>query len=125
MKPQTSQRPTPLLKALPAIWSYLSIMTHSGCGCSLQRLLSSGVRTTDGDTADYFYVPMSIRAPAESMHMIKAIKYIRSNWPWWNRLDGARHLFVHVGKWCPADHPPLRSTENIFPLIVDKYKSSV
>ena len=64
----------------------------------MQRLLSSGIRTADGDVADYFFVPMSIRAPSESMSMVKAVTYIRSHWPWWDRLEGARHLFVHTGE---------------------------
>ena len=29
-----------------------------------QRLLSSGVRTADGDAADYYYLPLNIRGPS-------------------------------------------------------------
>lgn len=60
-------------------------------------LASSGVRTADGETADYYYLPLNIRGPSESANMVKAVQYVRSHWPWWDRLQGARHLILHTG----------------------------
>lgn len=62
-----------------------------------QRMLSSGVRTTDGNAADYFFIPMNIRGPTESMHLVRAIHYIRKHWPWWDKFHGTRHLILHTG----------------------------
>ncbi|KAG1670892.1 hypothetical protein FOA52_000394 [Chlamydomonas sp. UWO 241] len=63
-----------------------------------QRLLSAGARTPDGDSADYYLIPMTIRGPSESMWLVDAIEYIRETWPWWDKHGGgARHLVVHTG----------------------------
>ena len=59
-----------------------------------QRLLGIGARTPDGDTADYYFIPMSIRNPSDSLLMVQAVAYIREHWPWWNKLGGARHVFL-------------------------------
>ena len=75
-----------------------SLFTHIFVIPTPQRLLGSGARTANGDEADYFYIPLNIRGPSESMQMVKAVEYVRSNWPWWDKNHGARHLIIHTGK---------------------------
>ncbi|KAG1660242.1 hypothetical protein FOA52_007639 [Chlamydomonas sp. UWO 241] len=62
-----------------------------------QRLLSSGARVADGETADWYLIPINMRGPGDSVKLQKAIKYIQSKWPWWDRHHGGRHVLVHVG----------------------------
>eukprot|EP00798_Chlamydomonas_sp_ICE-L_P014563 gene14563-20604_t len=63
-----------------------------------QRLLSAGVRTLDGDNADYYYMPIKHRMGGmDSENALAAIKYIRETWPWWNKTGGNRHLIIQTG----------------------------
>ena len=67
-------------------------------------LLSSPVRTLNPDEADWFYspiyptcdlTPMGLPLPFKSPRMMRsAIQLISSNWPYWNRTEGADHFFV-------------------------------
>ncbi|EHA8589899.1 putative beta-1,4-xylosyltransferase IRX10L [Cocos nucifera] len=67
-------------------------------------LLSSPVRTIDPEEADWFYTPVYTTCdlapnghplPLKSPRMMRsAIQLIASNWPYWNRSEGADHLFV-------------------------------
>ncbi|XP_043716966.1 probable beta-1,4-xylosyltransferase IRX10L [Telopea speciosissima] len=67
-------------------------------------LLTSRVRTLNPEEADWFYTPvyttcdltpmghpMSFRSP---LIMRSAIQVISSNWPYWNRTEGADHFFL-------------------------------
>uniref|UniRef100_A0A2K1YC08 Exostosin GT47 domain-containing protein n=1 Tax=Populus trichocarpa TaxID=3694 RepID=A0A2K1YC08_POPTR len=67
-------------------------------------LLSSPVRTLNPDEADWFYTPVyttcdlttnGLPLPFKSPRMMRsAIQLISSNWPYWNRTEGADHFFV-------------------------------
>lgn len=67
-------------------------------------LLSSPVRTLNPDEADWFYTPIyttcdltpnGLPLPFKSPRMMRsAIQLISSNWPFWNRTEGADHFFV-------------------------------
>ncbi|XP_042484639.1 probable beta-1,4-xylosyltransferase IRX10 [Macadamia integrifolia] len=69
-----------------------------------QFLLTSPVRTLNPEEADWFYTPvyttcdlepgghpMTYRSPRI---MRSAIKVISTNWPYWNRTEGADHFFL-------------------------------
>ncbi|KAH0917991.1 hypothetical protein HID58_025651 [Brassica napus] len=67
-------------------------------------LLSSPVRTLNPDEADWFYAPIyptcdltptGLPLPFKSPRMMRsAIQLISSNWPYWNKTEGADHFFV-------------------------------
>lgn len=67
-------------------------------------LLSSPVRTLNPEEADWFYTPVyttcdltpnGLPLPFKSPRMMRsAIQLIASNWPYWNRSEGADHFFV-------------------------------
>ncbi|PNH04401.1 putative glucuronosyltransferase, partial [Tetrabaena socialis] len=64
----------------------------------MQRMLSSGVRTSNGDEADYFFIPFLMRKRAHTAnHLGPTIYHIRKHWPWWDRHAGHRHLLVAPG----------------------------
>lgn len=65
-----------------------------------QRFTSSGVRTADGDRADYFLIPICIKTRTHAVaHLAAVIHHVRSKWPWFDRLHGHRHLIA-----APGDH---------------------
>lgn len=64
-----------------------------------QRLLTSGVRVADGEQADYYFIPFGMRSTADGDRLKKIVRYIRHEWPWWDRYHGGRHLLLHVGGW--------------------------
>lgn len=67
-------------------------------------LLSSAVRTFNPEEADWFYTPVyatcdltpsGLPLPFKSPRMmLSAIELIATNWPYWNRSEGADHFFV-------------------------------
>ncbi|RLN28143.1 putative glucuronosyltransferase [Panicum miliaceum] len=67
-------------------------------------LLSSAVRTFNPEEADWFYTPVyttcdltpsGLPLPFKSPRMMRsAIQLIATNWPYWNRSEGADHFFV-------------------------------
>ncbi|THG19651.1 hypothetical protein TEA_024664 [Camellia sinensis var. sinensis] len=67
-------------------------------------LLSSPVRTLNPEEADWFYTPVyttcdltpkGLPLPFKSPRMMRsAIQLISTNWPYWNRTEGADHFFV-------------------------------
>lgn len=67
-------------------------------------LLSSPVRTFNPEEADWFYTPIyttcdltptGLPLPFKSPRMMRsAIQLISTNWPYWNRTEGADHFFV-------------------------------
>ncbi len=66
----------------------------------MQRMLSSGVRTANGDEADYFFIPLIMRARshAAATNLQSVLYYIAHHWPWWNaRGGGHRHLMAVAG----------------------------
>lgn len=67
-------------------------------------LLSSAIRTSNPDEADWFYTPVYTTCDltpwghpltTKSPRMMRsAIKFISKYWPYWNRTEGADHFFV-------------------------------
>ncbi|KAL6972947.1 Glycerol kinase, partial [Sarracenia purpurea var. burkii] len=67
-------------------------------------VLSSAVRTLNPEEADWFYTPVyttcdltpnGLPLPFKSPRMMRsAIQLISSNWPYWNRTEGADHFFI-------------------------------
>jgi hypothetical protein len=67
-------------------------------------LLSSAVRTSNPEEADWFYTPVyptcdltpsGLPLPFKSPRMMRsAIELIATKWPYWNRSEGADHFFV-------------------------------
>ena len=62
-----------------------------------QRIMSAGVRTTDGDAADYYFLPLNSRSTHFLADLARSLQYIRQHYPWWDRLGGSRHLLFHTG----------------------------
>jgi putative beta-1,4-xylosyltransferase IRX10 len=67
-------------------------------------LLSSPVRTLNPEEADWFYTPVyttcdltpnGLPLPFKSPRVMRsAIQFISTNWPYWNRTEGADHFFL-------------------------------
>jgi putative beta-1,4-xylosyltransferase IRX10 len=67
-------------------------------------LLSSPVRTLNPEEADWFYTPVyttcdltpnGLPLPFKSPRVMRsAIQFILTNWPYWNRTEGADHFFL-------------------------------
>lgn len=67
-------------------------------------LLSSAVRTSNPEEADWFYTPVyttcdltpnGLPLPFKSPRMMRsAIELISTTWPYWNRTEGADHFFI-------------------------------
>lgn len=70
-----------------------------------QRLLSSGARTADGNTADWYFIPVRCRGHQDKHLLPQAIDYIKKTWPWWNRTGGSRHFAIHTGDLGIRDSP--------------------
>jgi len=51
------------------------------------RLLASAHRTLDPERAHYFYIPIHFTASSQG-----AVDFIRAKWPWFDELNGKRHL---------------------------------
>ncbi|KAL6761691.1 acetylglucosaminyltransferase [Haematococcus lacustris] len=63
----------------------------------LERLLTSGHRTANGDDADFFYLPISSRDLKRAFLLLPAFHYIMEKWPYWNATAGARHVIAMEG----------------------------
>lgn len=82
-------------------------------------LLSSPVRTLNPEEADWFYTPVyttcdltpnGLPLPFKSPRMMRsAIQLISSNWPYWNRTEGADHFFVVPHDFGACFHYQVRS----------------
>ena len=70
-----------------------------------QRLLSSGAMTADGDSADWYFIPVRCRGHQDKELLPGAIEYIRKTWPWWNKSRGSRHFAIHTGDLGVRDSP--------------------
>ncbi|GLC45721.1 hypothetical protein PLESTB_000505900 [Pleodorina starrii] len=71
-----------------------------------QRIMSSGIRTLNGDEADYFFIPLNTRGSVVGGQLSEAISYIRRTWPWWNNTDyGHRHFMIHTGDIGVNEYP--------------------
>lgn len=86
-------------------------------------LLSSPVRTLNPEEADWFYTPVyttcdltpnGLPLPFKSPRMMRsAIQLISSNWPYWNRTEGADHFFVVPHDFGACFHYQVRSCVSI------------
>ena len=93
-----------------SIWWQVTDPMYSADTRLLNRLLASPHRTLQPEKADFFYVPLMLSlgftshrfgiylpsAPAARL-IRRAIEYIRSTFPYWNRTDGADHLLPFTG----------------------------
>jgi hypothetical protein len=87
-------------------------------------LLSSAVRTLNPEEADWFYTPVyttcdltpnGLPLPFKSPRMMRsAIQLISSNWPYWNRTEGADHFFVVPHDFGACFHYQVRDLEYNF-----------
>ena len=69
-----------------------------------QYMLTSPVRTTNPEEADWFYMPVYLTCdltpsglplPFRSPRMLRAaISLVSMRWPYWNRTEGADHFFI-------------------------------
>ncbi|GIL72456.1 hypothetical protein Vretimale_4167 [Volvox reticuliferus] len=62
-----------------------------------QRLMSSGMRTLDGNEADYFFIPIFTRGALVREQFKWVLPYIQTTFPWWSKDNGHRHLIIHTG----------------------------
>lgn len=97
-------------------------------------LLSSPVRTLNPEEADWFYTPVystcdltpnGLPLPFKSPRMMRsAIQLISSNWPYWNRTEGADHFFVVPHDFGACFHYQVR---RLFELIcvISSYRNSL
>lgn len=70
----------------------------------LERLLHSPHRTTDPESADFFFVPAWPRwRLIRGVYTQRVVDYISATWPYWKRHGGADHLFVMTDDWGPCD----------------------
>jgi len=62
-----------------------------------ERILSAGHRTTDGENADFYYLPITSRDLKKAFLLMPALEYIAQQWPYWNRTHGHRHIIPMEG----------------------------
>ncbi|GLI68736.1 hypothetical protein VaNZ11_013227 [Volvox africanus] len=62
-----------------------------------QRLMSAGMRTLDGNEADYFFIPINMRGALVREQIEWVLPYIQTIYPWWSKDLGHRHLIIHTG----------------------------
>lgn len=94
-------------------------------------LLSSPVRTLNPEEADWFYTPIyttcdltpnGLPLPFKSPRMMRsAIQLISSNWPHWNRTEGADHFFVVPHDFGACFHYQVKALCMIFWDLKKKY----
>ncbi|GIL43909.1 hypothetical protein Vafri_1495 [Volvox africanus] len=63
----------------------------------IERLTATGVRVGDGDTADWYFIPVTLRHSSDAYVLAKAVSYIQDMYPWWNRTQGHRHFVIATG----------------------------
>eukprot|EP00798_Chlamydomonas_sp_ICE-L_P022481 gene22481-29607_t len=62
-----------------------------------ERLISGGFRTTDGDNADYYFLPIASRTLKKEEMLMPLLQYVMNTWPYWNHTEGARHIIPMEG----------------------------
>ncbi|MEW5302327.1 MAG: hypothetical protein WDW36_005126 [Sanguina aurantia] len=70
-----------------------------------QRFLTAGVRVADGEQADYYFMPLSLRDHPDYAKIPAAIQYVRQHWPYWDRLNGSAHMWVSATDMGRAEIP--------------------
>ncbi|GIL43551.1 hypothetical protein Vafri_1253 [Volvox africanus] len=70
-----------------------------------QRLMSAGLRTADGNEADYYFIPVNTRTELAPGMVDWTISYIQTTYPWWSKDLGHRHLIIHTGDMGLHDLP--------------------
>lgn len=67
------------------------------------RLTATGVRVGDGDKADWYFLPLTLRNTHDRWYLRFALTYIRQMYPWWNQTMGHRHFVLALGEgWGPG-----------------------
>eukprot|EP00897_Mesotaenium_endlicherianum_P001025 jgi/Mesen1/10923/ME000095S10258 len=72
-----------------------------------ERALNSEYRTVDGDSADFFVLPVVIRKRVpKALFIADVVAYVNTTWPYWKRSSGSDHIFVTNDDWgnCEVDN---------------------
>ncbi|GIL98165.1 hypothetical protein Vretimale_3596, partial [Volvox reticuliferus] len=62
-----------------------------------ERLIGSGALVENGDDADWYWLPIKLRSTVDGYRLLEVLRYIRTEWPWYDRLQGHRHFVIHTG----------------------------
>lgn len=62
-----------------------------------ERLVTGGHRTTDGDKADFYFLPITSRDLKKAFLLMPVLEYISRTWPFWNQTGGSRHIIPMEG----------------------------
>jgi len=87
-------------------WEDPTCKTTPSVTCSFtQRLRASQYVTTDGDSADYYYIPSRGWWKTEA-ELLEMYSYLRTAYPWWNHTAAAgqtRHVIYMQSDFGPGD----------------------
>lgn len=67
----------------------------------MERITATGVRTGDGDNADWYFLPIVLRKTSDGFLLNEAIRYVAQVHPWWNQTAGHRHFVFALGEQIP------------------------
>ncbi|KAG2484983.1 hypothetical protein HYH03_016277 [Edaphochlamys debaryana] len=62
----------------------------------LERLTATGTRVAEGAGADWWLLPLGLRA-LDGERLLEAVRYVREHHPWWNQTQGHRHMVFALG----------------------------
>ncbi|GLC66435.1 hypothetical protein PLESTF_000427100 [Pleodorina starrii] len=79
----------------------------------VERLVATGARVGDGDSADWYLIPITLRRSSDAWNMEKAVQYVRDTYPWWNRTQGHRHFVIATGDMGRIESERGRLSENV------------
>ncbi|KAG2483237.1 hypothetical protein HYH03_017894 [Edaphochlamys debaryana] len=86
----------------------------------LERLLPTGARVADGDSADWFFFPVNLRRSTDAYVLADAIAYVAKNYPWWNATGGGRrHLVIATGDLGRAEAEYVRKQSKLHRLFAN------
>jgi len=93
---------------------YRTFTPHRDLGALLhERLLSSRYRTADPEEADFFFVPISPMGVVNHYQAVRAARWVRRAYPYWDRKQGADHVYAFpwdFGATWVGGHPLLRTS---------------
>ncbi len=82
-----------------------------------ERLTATGVRTGDGDNADWYFIPVVLRKTSDGHLLNEAIRYISQVHPWWNQTAGHRHFVFALGEYMPCRTTDVDRRVSLFGLL--------